>query len=221
VKVVGPDRGLLLTGLLGGLASTTATTVAFARRSRETPALSGALASATLAGCSVLFPRVLVLAAVANPSFAPSLLPILGAMALVGAAAAALGLLSQRRRETVDVPLRNPFRLAPAVWFALVYAVVVLAVKAAQAHFGDSGLYVAGAISGATDVDAMTLSAARLAHDGGDPSTLARVVGIAILSNTLVKAGIAFSLGTRAYAWRVAVSLLATAAAGGVTLLFV
>jgi uncharacterized membrane protein (DUF4010 family) len=221
VKVVGPDRGLLITGLLGGLASTTATTVAFARRSRETPALSVALASATMAACTVLFPRVLVLAAVANPRFVPALLPILAAMALVGATAAALGLLARRKSDGVDVPLKNPFQLAPAFWFALVYAGIVLVVKAAQAHFGESGLYAAGAISGATDVDAMTLSAARLERDGGSASTLARVVGVAVLSNTLVKAGIAFALGSRAYAWRVAAALLATAAAGGATLLLV
>jgi uncharacterized membrane protein (DUF4010 family) len=219
VKVVGPHRGLLLTGLLGGLASTTATTVAFARRSKETPALSGTLAAATIAACCVLFPRVLALAAVASPAFAPALVPVLGAMAAVGAAVAALGLLQGRRADGVDLPVKNPFHLAPAVWFALAYAVVVLLARAAQAHFGERGLYAAGALSGATDVDAMTLTAAGLARDGGDARTLAKVVGVAVLSNTVVKAGIAVVLGSRAFAWRVAAALGATALAGGATLL--
>src|SRR5437762_5719782 len=69
VKTAGAGKGLLLTGILGGLVSTTATTAAFARRSRETPELSKALAAGTLAACAVMFPRVLVLAAVGSPVF--------------------------------------------------------------------------------------------------------------------------------------------------------
>src|SRR5262245_2370856 len=124
VKVIGSGRGLLLTGLLGGLASTTATTAAFSRRSRETPALSPALASATIASCSVLFVRVYVLAQVASPAFAPRLIPVLVPMAVVGVVAAALGLVALRRGGNMDVPLKNPFELGPALWFAGMYAVI-------------------------------------------------------------------------------------------------
>lgn len=219
VKVVGPGRGLLLTGILGGLASSTATTAAFARRSREAPEMSSSLAAGAVAGCATLYVRLLVLIQVAAPGLMPAAAPVLSGMFLVAAAAGALGILALRRAPRVEVPLQNPFELAPALWFAGAYAVVVLGVRAASAWFGNAGLYVAGALSGTTDMDAITLTAARLAKTGTDPAVLVRVIVIAIVANSVVKSGIAFALGSRAYAVRVAVALAATAAAGGVALL--
>ena len=219
VKVAGPGRGLLWTGMLGGLVSTTATTAAFARRSRETPALSKALAAGTLASCTVMFPRVLVLAAIGDASFAGHLWPHLAAMAVTTALFATLGLVALRRAGPVEVPLKNPFELAPAVWFALLFGLVILVSKAAQARFGDAGLLAAGALAGTTDVDAITLTATRLASTGSEAHALVQTVTLAVVSNSLVKSGIAFALGSRAYAVRVAAALLATAAVGGATIL--
>jgi len=220
VKVVGPGRGLLVTGILGGLASSTATTAAFARRSREAPELSPSLAAGAVAACAVLFLRLLILVQIAAPAFLPSSAPVLGGMFLVAAAAAALGILALRRAPRVDVPLKNPFELAPALWFAGAYAVVVMGARAASAWFGNAGLYVAGAVSGTTDVDAITLTTARLSKTGTDPAVLVRVIVLAIVSNSIVKTGIAFTLGSKAYAVRMAAALGATAAAGCVALLF-
>lgn len=219
VKSIGPERGLLATGLLGGLASTTATTASFARRSRTNPELSPALAAGTIASCFVLYPRVVVLAAVVNPAFAPGLLLSLAPMAAVGVAVAALAFVPRPGGERLDVVLKNPFELAPAFWFALLYGLVVLAVKAARTHWGDSGLYGAAAISGTTDVDAITLSAARLAR-GTATDVLGRVVVLAATVNTLVKVGLAVALGSKEFGRRVAWALIATAAAGGATVLF-
>jgi uncharacterized membrane protein (DUF4010 family) len=220
VQALGPGRGLLVTGLLGGLASTTATTAAFARRSREDPRLSVALAAGTVAACVVLFPRVLVLVAVTNPSFLPALWPSVAATAAVTVLAAALGLLVLEKAPRVDVDLKNPFRLAPALWFALLYAGVVLATRTAEAWWGSEGLLATAAISGATDVDALTLTASRLERGGLAQGVLADAVVVGIVSNSLVKTGIAFALGSRAYAVRVGIALLATAAAGGVVVLW-
>ncbi len=218
VKVVGPGRGLLLTGILGGLASSTATTAAFSRRSREAPELSAALSAGTVAACAVLFVRVLVLIQVAAPAFLPAAAPVLSGMFVVAAAAAALGVLALRRAPRVEVPLQNPFELAPALWFALAYAVVVLGARAANVWFGNAGLYVAGALSGTTDMDAITLTGARLSKTGTDPTVLVRVIVLAIVTNSIVKTVIASTLGSRAYAVRVATALGVTAAAGGVAL---
>lgn len=218
VKVVGPGRGLLLTGILGGLASSTATTAAFARRSREAPELSASLAAGAVAGCAVLFVRLLVLIQIAAPEFLPPAAPALVGMFVVAIAAAALGLLALRRAPRVDVPLQNPFELAPALWFAGAYAVVVLGARAASAWFGNAGLYVAGAVSGTTDLDAITLTSARLSRTGTEPAVLVRVIVLAIVTNSVVKTGIAFMLGSRAYALRVASALAATAVAGALAL---
>ncbi len=223
VKSVGPDRGLLLTGLLGGLVSTTATTASFARRSRETPELSAPLALGTVAALAMLYPRVLVLVIAVDPTFGPTLWPHLAAMAAVSVAVAGAGLLVEKRRRQqrarAVVPLKNPFELAPALWFAAIYAVVVIVVKVAIARFGSAGLYVAGAVSGTTDLDAITLTASRLHSTGTNAVVLARTVTIAVISNTLVKTGIALFLGTAAFSRRVVTALLLTAVAGVVSIL--
>jgi uncharacterized membrane protein (DUF4010 family) len=217
VKTVGAHRGLLLTGVLGGLASTTATTASFARRSRETPDLSPALSTATIAACTVLFPRVLFLAAVASPGLLRPLAVPLGVMAaacLVPGAALALG---ARREREVEVTLRNPFELAPAFWFALFYAGAGLVARAVVSWFGPSALYAVGAASGVADVDAITLTAARLdASREAATDVLVRVIALAAIVNGLVKAGIAFSLGAPRYARRTASVLAGASLAGGV-----
>jgi uncharacterized membrane protein (DUF4010 family) len=217
VKTMGPGRGLLLTGALGGLASSTATTVSFARRSRETPDLAPVLATATVVACSVLFPRVLLLVGLASPAFLPAVWPWLGAMALVAAIAATFGIVTLSRAKQVDVRIRNPFELGPALWFALLYAVVVFGARAVLAELGEKALYVVGAAGGVADVDAASLTAARLHASGNEVATavLVRVVVLATAVNSLVKAGIALALGSPAYARRTVPALVATALAGG------
>jgi uncharacterized membrane protein (DUF4010 family) len=218
VKTVGVGRGVLLTGLLGGLASTTATTAAFARRSRAAPPLSAPLAVGTLVGCAVMYPRVLVLVAVVAPGFAQRLLLAFLPMAAVTLLVAVPGLVATRRAGATDVPLRNPFELKPAVWFALLYAFVVVAAKAARAWFGSAGLYVAGALAGTTDMDAIALTSARLVDGGDGTQTLLRVVVIAATVNAVAKTLIAWTTGSREFSRRVAVGLLASAVAGLATL---
>ena len=219
-KWVGPGKGLMVTGILGGLVSTTATTAAFARRSRETPELAPALAAATVASCAVLFPRLAVMAFVADSAFGSRLLPMIAPMAAVAILAAGVSLLLFQRGGTAEVPLKNPFQLLPAFLFALVYGVVVLAAKGGAETFGSNGVLVAGALAGTVDVDAVTLTAARLFATGTDGSIAAKAVVIAVAMNSVSKTGIAFGVGNRGYAARVAVPLLATAAAGAATLFF-
>jgi len=218
VKTVGVGRGFLVTGLFGGLASTTATTAAFARRSREADALAVPLSAGTLLGCTVLYPRIVVLVALVSPAFALRLVPWFLPMAGVTLAAAVPGLLAARRGGTADVALENPFELKPALWFAGIYALIVVVAKAAFVWFGSAGLYAAGAIAGATDMDAISITAARLFGGADDGAALLRVVVLAAVSNALVKTGIAWTTGSRAFARRVAVGLLGSAVAGVVTL---
>ena len=216
-KLVDARRGLLVVGLLGGLASSTATTAAFARRSRESPEHVNALAAGTLAACSVSFPRVMILAGIVSPAFLQVLWPYLTAMGIVTVAAAVVGLLAMLRSSTENVPLRNPFELAPAIWFALLFTVVVVVARGAQVWLGDAGLYVAAALTGLTDVDAMTLSAASLVGKGPETETLAKAATIAVMANALSKALIAVTTGSRAFAVRVAAGLVLSVVAGLVT----
>jgi uncharacterized membrane protein (DUF4010 family) len=218
-KLVDAHRGLLVTGLLGGLVSSTATTAALARRSRDNPELSSALAAGTLAACAVLYPRVLVLVGLANPAFLAVLWPYLTAMAVVTVVAAILGLLGMLRAPPANVPLKNPFELRPAIWFALLFTTVVVLARAAQEWFGDAGLYVAAGLTGLTDMDAIALSATSLLGKGTEAVVLARAVTIASMANAVSKTAIAFSTGSRPYAVRVAGGLLLSVVGGLAALL--
>ena len=116
----------------------------------------------------------------------------------------------------MDQPDRIEGRFA--LWFAGIYALIVVVAKAAFVWFGSAGLYAAGAIAGATDMDAISITAARLFGGADDGAALLRVVVLAAVSNALVKTGIAWTTGSRAFARRVAVGLLGSAVAGVVTL---
>jgi uncharacterized membrane protein (DUF4010 family) len=215
VKTVGAHRGLLLTGVLGGLASTTATTASFARRSKESPTLSPPLSTATIAANAVLFPRVLLLAAVASPALLRPLAVPLGVMAAACVLPGAVLALSASKHREVEVALRNPFELAPAFWFALFYAAARLVARAVIQWFGPAALYAVGAASGVADVDAITLTAAGLDKAGEAPTAVVvRVIALAVIVNGLVKSGIALSLGSPAYGRRTAAILGASSAVG-------
>ena len=111
----------------------------------------------------------------------------------------------------------NPFELGQAIRFGLAFGVITFVAKAAQVYLGEAGLYLAGAVAGLTDVDAIALSMANLARgDPGLASAATRTVVIAVLSNTVVKGAMATFLGApelrRAIAPAVAVTLAAGAA---------
>jgi len=197
VKVLGKEHGLGITGLLGGLVSSTAVTLSFSQRSRTEPHLAPVLALAILLAWTVMFFRVVVEVGVVNFSLARAL--VLG-MALMGAVSLVICLLLWRRgRSTEKAEVEsgnNPFELRDAIKFGGLFAVVIFIASAAQLYFGDSGLYLAGALAGLTDVDAIALSMANLAQQ--DPSSsgaAARTIVIAVISNTMVKCGMTIWLG--------------------------
>ena len=169
---LGAGRGTALTGITGGLVSSTAVTLAFARRSRDEPAAAAALACGILLAWAVMFARVLALVLAVNAALVyPLLLPI-AAMGLLTLFAA--WLLYRRGGETAgpqDVPLKNPFSLTAAVQFAVAFAAVLLLVKVIQLYVPGGGVYIVAALAGLTDVDAITLSMAEYAM--ANPPTVA------------------------------------------------
>jgi len=197
VKVVGREHGLGITGLLGGLVSSTAVTLSFSQRSRTEPDLAPVLALAILLAWTVMFFRVVVEVGVVNPPLAKDL--ALGMLLMGGVSLAICFLLWRRGRSTEKAEVEsgsNPFELGDAIKFGGLFAVVIFVASAAQAYFGDTGLYLAGALAGLTDVDAIALSMANLAQQ--DPtmsSSAARTIVIAVISNTMVKCGMVIWLG--------------------------
>jgi uncharacterized membrane protein (DUF4010 family) len=192
---LGPARGAALTGLTGGLVSSTAVTLSFSREAREKPQEASALACGILLSWAVMFVRVLVLVAVVNRALLTQVLvPFAVMAAVIGGCAAFLYFRGGSADGTAakgELHLRNPFSLIEAAKFAALFAVVLLATKFVQAHFPPSGLYAVAALAGLTDVDAITLSMAEFAQSGEAGVAVIAIV-IAALSNTLVKCGMAF-----------------------------
>lgn len=199
IKVVGSRRGIGLTGLLGGLVSSTAVTLSFSERSQDHPDLARPLALAITLAWTMMFGRVLVEVAVLNQALLQALWLPMGAGMLAGVAFCVIYYFGQRTDQGSEVKLANPFELGPAIKFGILYAVILLAAKAAEFYFQDAGLYAASALAGLADVDAISLSMAELAGAAGGvvTSTAARAVVLAAISNTIVKGGIAISVGSK------------------------
>ena len=197
VKVVGREHGFGITGLLGGLVSSTAVTLSFSQRSRSEPALAPVLALAILLAWTVMFFRVVIEVGVVNLSLAMDL--ALGMVLMGGVSLGICYLLWRRGRTTERAEVEaghNPFELGDAIKFGLLFAVVIFAASAAQTYFGNTGLYLAGALAGLTDVDAIALSMANLAQqDPVNSGAAARTIVIAVISNTMVKCGMVIWLG--------------------------
>jgi uncharacterized membrane protein (DUF4010 family) len=179
VKIVGAEHGIGLTGLLGGLVSSTAVTLGFSQRSRQQPQQASPLALGILIAWTVMFARVIVLVAAVDARLVPSLV---------------ICWLLWRRQHSPDTALvsagENPFELGQAIRFGVLFGLISFAAKAAQVYLGDTGLYLAGAIAGLTDVDAIALSMAQLAlADPASQASASRTIVIAVASNTLFKAG--------------------------------
>jgi uncharacterized membrane protein (DUF4010 family) len=214
-KLFGAGAGSVLAGILGGLISSTAATVSYARRSRGNAELARLAALVIMLASTVVYGRVLVeIAAVARGrllELGPPLAAMLGVCALVSGAAWLLG----RDGEDELPEPGNPAELKAALIFGALYAAVLLAVAFARDRFGTAGLYLVAAISGLTDVDAITLSTGRLVQRGRlDPDTGWRAILLASMSNLGFKAGIVGALGSRALLGRIAL-LFGMAMAGG------
>jgi uncharacterized membrane protein (DUF4010 family) len=199
-RLLGTHRGLALTGLTGGVVSSTAVTLSFARQSREKAYATApyALAGGILIAWGVMCVRVVIEVLVVNRGLVTAVLPPFVAMALVAAGFAwSYNRANRDQHESGNVPLRNPFSLTSAIKFAALFAAVLLAVKLTQTYAPASGLYVVAALAGTTDVDAITLSMAQYAR-GGDPATAVRAIVLATVTNTAVKTGMVVTLGTPA-----------------------
>jgi uncharacterized membrane protein (DUF4010 family) len=219
-RVLGPARGAALTGLTGGLVSSTAVTLSFAKDARDKPNNTPALVCGILLAWAVMFLRVIVLVAVVNRALLPQVLVPFLAMALVaGGFAAWLYYRDGAKSGTAakgGVTVRNPFSLTQAAKFAAFFAVVLLAVKIVQEHFPPSGLYAVAALAGLTDVDAVTLSMSEFAKSGEMRVAVVAIV-IAALANTLVKCGLAFGVAGPALGRPLLLATVATFAIGLVT----
>lgn len=217
VKLLGARRGTLVTALLGGLTSSTAVTLAFARAARSHPSNAPLLGAGIGLAAAVMSLRVGVLVSLVEPTLlAPLALPLV-ALAAVPIAAAVLTR-SRSGGSAVaqhdSLPLHNPLELDVALGWAALIAVLSVLSRALQDWFGDPGLYLLAAASGAADVDAIALSLARLVPESLTPQLAAHLIVLAALANTAAKALLAAVVGGPRLALRGGAILLATLVAG-------
>jgi uncharacterized membrane protein (DUF4010 family) len=208
-RVLGTERGIAITGIVGGFVSSTATTVSMAEKTTQNETLYQVCAFAVVTASIVMFPRALIEVAVVNPDLLPSVALPLGAMTVAGVVAAVVLYWRSTADETVEPEeLKNPFRLQPALLFGVVFAAVLLVSEYANEWFGSSGVYATAFFSGLADVDAMTLTLSRLAAEGTVSTQVATTgIVIAAIANTFVKVVLAWLLGTHRLGRLVAVVL--------------
>jgi uncharacterized membrane protein (DUF4010 family) len=213
VRLIGPERGVMLTGLLGGLVSSTVATLNLARLSRQSQSAERLLAAAAAVACATMLPRILLVVGVLNPPLLLILIAPLGGAAVVTYLGA--GLLWHRPtgdKSNVSVRIDNPFEFWLALRFGLLLTAIMLLARLVPSWVGEQGVFVLAAIAGLGDVDAISLSMSRYGGAAVSLQGAAVAIAIAAFANTLVKAGLAFIVGHRGMAWRLAAVLTASAA---------
>lgn len=225
-RVVGETRGLGVTGLLGGLVSSTAVSLTFSRRSRDEPTLALPLALGVVAACTMLVPRLLVITAMLQPRVARLAVPVLLPALLAGVAVIGYVLWTERdagapapEGAAVANGLgSNPLGLWSSLQMAIAFQLVLFAIAWVQREAGSTGVLASATLLGLTDVDALTVSMTRYGAETSQAAIAAAAIGIGVLSNTALKLSLVLIIGERQFRWRAATGLLALATGSGVGL---
>ncbi|MDF4308810.1 DUF4010 domain-containing protein, partial [Vibrio parahaemolyticus] len=215
IKIGGAKRGILFTSIFAGLSSSTALTLQFSHLSREQANISPLLASGILLSCGTMFPRLLIILFVINPQLVSLLWPIVMAMM------AALYLPAWwiwRRSEVEQIEQSNkqsnPLALQSALFFGMMLAVIMLLSHALAEWFGNAGVLILSALSGITDVDAISLALGRQSIQILSVTTAALGILFAASVNTIVKMSMVVAIGDKKLWLRVAPVMVGCVAVG-------
>jgi uncharacterized membrane protein (DUF4010 family) len=211
-KALGSRRGLGLTGLVGGIASSTATTNSMAEQSKSNAKLSKAFTFAVVVASVMMFARVGLEVFVLNRDLLFSqLIFTLGAL-VIASGGVLLWLWNSesekaQNQKSKELKLSSPFKLMPALKFGIFYVFILVVTHFANLYFGNSGIYIASAFSGLADVDAITISLSRLAHNSEITAEVAtKGITLAVIVNTFVKLAIVRLFGSRDFFRKAAVA---------------
>jgi uncharacterized membrane protein (DUF4010 family) len=219
-RAVGPTHGYRISGLLGGLVSSTSVTLGFARASRDDPALGPALAQGVIAACAVMFVRTLVASAILRPELARAAFPYLAVPAVAGAGLALAGRgTAGGARAAPPAGPAHPLQFRGSLQMAVLFQAVLFLVYGIRQVWGDAGLFGTSAILGLTDVDALTVALSASVGDGTPTRIAARALGLGALVNTLAKLGLTLAIGRGAFRGRAGLPLALLAIAGAAALL--
>lgn len=215
IRIAGPRRGIVFGGLFGGMASSTATTLALSRMAAREPALASTLAAGILLACSAMIGRMIVVTTIV---YAPLLewLWLPAVLLLIATLAPVVPYLLHARRSQTDIDegrlMRNPMELRAALIYAGFLTAIMVLGKALSQWAGSAGLWALSAVSGLADVDAITLSLARMGSEGLALRVATVGIIIAVSINSIFKSVLGLSIGGRHLGWRLLVPLASGAA---------
>ena len=197
-KWLGDTMGTALSGILGGLISSTATSVTYSKQTKETPSSIRLAGFVIMAASTIAFARILIEISIVAPRqfgvVAPPLVVVMVFMALVS-----VGLFYYNKNKGIQVnEPENPAQFKTALVFAILYAAILFVIAIVKDYYGNEGLYVVSVISGLTDMDAITLSLSNMMEDGRiDATSGGRFLLVASLSNLVFKGGMVALFGHR------------------------
>jgi uncharacterized membrane protein (DUF4010 family) len=218
-RVVGPHQGVILSGLLGGIISSTSVTLTFARDSRQPNAPRLALAAGVISACTVMLLRVTLACAVLNPALAAMLPPYIGLAFVIGVGAVFVVWRANPSASHDSAALESPLRMWAALQLTALFQVVLFVILFVQVRWGAQALVATSAFVGLTDLDALTLSLARSTPSSGDLSTTAVALVAGILANTCLKLVVAVVAGRGSFRTTTAAALGAMAVVLAVALI--
>lgn len=190
IKLLGKDKGIIVTSLLGGLVSSTALTYSLTKKSKSEEALSFNYGLGVITASSMMFLRVLLIIAVLNVELAVSLFIPLVIFALAGIIASVIFYKKNLNMTEAEIELKNPFELKSAFVFGIIFGITIFISKAAKFYLGDQGLYAASALAGFSSVDAITISISRLFDTNITLTSAMKAILYATISNTVIKMSI-------------------------------
>ncbi|WP_395016970.1 MgtC/SapB family protein [Dongia sp.] len=215
IRILGPKRGYLATGLFGGMVSSTATTAALARLAKQDQKSVAPLAAGIALANGVSVMRMLMIVAAIYPPLALAAAWPLGCFALVAVACALLLWRFQTARgKGKAMEIANPFGIGPALKLAAVLATVQVLAAFLEDRYGQAGLQGLAAIAGLVDADAISLTVARSAAGGAEIGSALTALLIAVLANAVFKSVLLFSAGGKIAVWGIGALALMCSAAG-------
>ena len=215
VRILGNRHGPVLTGMFGGLVSSSALTINLSRFSKAHPGMQNAVSAGILTACGTMFMRTLILTSILNSALFLKLLPALVIMGFITYLAAYLLWKNAKEyKKEEDIKLENPFQLGTAVKFGLFLVVIMLLSKILQTYFGELGTYLLAAAAGLADVDPITLSMAQMSKEGLELKVAAYAILVAVAVNSGVKSIYSLVIGDNALGIRVGTTLFVAVVAG-------
>jgi len=211
IRIFGSKKGIIMTGLLGGLVSSTAVTMAMAEKSKDDKNRNSVnmMVFGTIVANTVMFIRVIVTVFIVNKTLLKEFVPSILAMSLAGIfSCGVFWFLGHKSQSKAEVVHKSPFRIAPALKFGVFFVVVLFSLKVAQMHLGSLGIYIASTLSGFVDVDAVTLSMATIAGTEISGKVAATSIMLAVISNTLIKMGYSIVFGSKEFSRKLGVIMI-------------